>query len=423
MSGWLRSRLPSRAGALLALIVTLGGLGALAAPAAWAACGQPVRPGGTLTADYGQDPLIDRLGLRRAWELSTGRGVTVAVVDSGVDARHPKLAGAVDPPLDFRASFTSAAGYERGPGTGDDCANHGTPIAGLIAGRAAGDERVLGVAPDARIAPVRFDGALEQAPAAMIADAIRAGADRGRVLNLSFAVPVDNPQIRDAVAYALSRDVVVVAAAGNERRQQPGLTWYPAAYDGVLAVASVDPAGQPAEDSNRGPWVDIGAPGVDLVSLSAGGSGFVSVSGTSFATAVTSGVAALVRARYPGLTGPEVVARIEGSAVSPTGARDERTGAGIIDVYRALTDVAPQPPPAAAPNGDVVRVLPVPQAQPLLSGSGTTATVVTAVLLATATVTLVFGLAGRRIAARRRGTGAPPHRPVAPVPDGRPLGR
>ena len=99
---------------------------------------------------------------------------------------------------------------------------------------------MLGVAPDALIAPVRFDGALEQAPAAMIADAIRAGAERGSVLNLSFAVPVDNPLIRAAVRYALARDVVVVAAAGNERREQPGLTWYPAAYDGVLAVASVD---------------------------------------------------------------------------------------------------------------------------------------------------------------------------------------
>jgi membrane-anchored mycosin MYCP len=93
------------------------------------------------------------------------------VVDSGVDARHPKLAGAVEPPTDFRTSFTSRAGFEQGRGTGDDCENHGTPIAGIIAGRAAGDERVLGVAPDVAIAPVRFVGSLQQAPTAMIAAA------------------------------------------------------------------------------------------------------------------------------------------------------------------------------------------------------------------------------------------------------------
>lgn len=408
---------------LSTLVAALCGVTTATAPAAWAACTQPVRGGGSLATDYGQDPLIDRLGLRRAWELSTGRGVTVAVVDSGVDARHPKLAGAVAPPIDFRPSFTNTAGYEVGPGTGDDCENHGTPIAGLIAGRAAGDERVLGVAPDALIAPIRFDGALEQAPAAMIADAIRTGAERGQVLNLSFAVPVDDPQIREAVRFALARDVVVVAAAGNERREQPGLTWYPAAYDGVLAVASVDAAGQPAEDSNRGDWVDIGAPGVGLVSLSAGGTGFVSVSGTSFATAVASGVAALVRARFPGLTGPEVVARIEGSALSPTGGRDERTGAGIVDLYRALSGVA-------APDGGTdggpraaVPVQPVPRDAPLLAGPGLTATVVMGILLATAVVVAVAGSGGRRIAARRRGSTIPAQRPAAPVPEDHLLGR
>jgi type VII secretion-associated serine protease mycosin len=410
-----------RAALLLAVVMALGALSAVTAPPAWAACNQPVPPGATLPAGFGQDPLIDRLGLRRVWELSTGRGVTVAVVDSGVDARHPKLAGAVAPPLDFRPSFTSAAGFEVGAGTGDDCENHGTPIAGLIAARAAGDERVMGVAPDATIAPVRFDGALENAPATMIADAIRAGADRAGVLNLSFAVPVDNPAIRAAVKYALDKDVVVVAAAGNEGRSQPGLTWYPAAYDGVLAVASVDEAGQPAQDSNRGKWVDVGAPGVNLVSLSAGGDGYIAVNGTSFATAVASGVAALVRARFPGLTGAEVVQRIEASAVSLTGARDERTGAGIIDVYRALTDVSAAARSGAAPGpaGTAVRVLPVPQQPPLLTGTALTATVAMGILLACAGIVAVAGLGGRRIASRRRGTAAPVYQEVEAIPEDR----
>ena len=389
------------------------------APAAWAACSQPVRPGGALAPDYGQDPLIDRLGLRRAWELSTGRGVTVAVVDSGVDARHPKLAGAVGRRSTSGRRCSSPAGFETGPGTGEDCENHGTPIAGLIAGRAAGDERVLGVAPDALIAPVRFDGALEQAPAAMIADAIRAGAERGRVLNLSFAVPVDNPLIRAAVQDALARDVVVVAAAGNERREQPGLTWYPAAYDGVLAVASVDAAGQPAEDSNRGPWVDVGAPGVDLVSLSAGGE------------RVRLGERHQLRHRRR--------VRGRGAGPGPVPRADRAGGGGPDRGQRAVPDRRPgrahrrrhrrrlprahrrgpgrpprSRPPAPAP---AIRVLPVPQQPPLLSGTGVTATVAMGILLAAAAVAAVFGLAGRRIAARRRGAHRGRPRPVDPIPE------
>ena len=152
------------------------------------------------------------------------------------------------------------------------------------------------------------------------------------------------------------------------------------------------------------------------------------MSGTSFATAVASGVAALVRARFPRLTGPQVVARIEGSALSPTGTRDERTGAGIIDTYRALSDIGPTlaDPAGADPGpgaGAAVRVLPVPQEPPLLTGTGTTATVVMGILLAAAAVAALFGLAGRRIAARRRGGPPPAQRPVDPVPDDHLLGR
>ena len=161
--------------------------------------------------------------------------------------------------------------------------------------------------------------------------------------------------------------------------------------------------------------MDIGAPGVDLVSLSAGGNGFVSASGTSFATAVASGVAALVRARFPRLTGPQVVARIEGSALSPTGTRDERTGAGIIDTYRALSDIGPTlaDPAGADPGpgaGAAVRVLPSRRSRRCV-GPRTTATVVMGILLAAAAVAALFGLAdgGSRpaAAAARRPPSAP----------------
>ena len=418
-----------RAATVVALVTALSGLAVTAAPEALAACRQPVPAGAALPAGAGQDPLIDRLGLRRVWELSTGRGVTVAVVDSGVDARHPKLDGAVGAPTDFRTAFNNAAGFEQGPGTGDDCENHGTPIAGIIAARAAGDERVLGVAPDARIAPVRFDGSLAQAPTAMIAAAIRAGADRGTVINLSFAVGADEPAIRNAVQYALDRDVVVVAAAGNEAQSQPGLTWYPAAYPGVLAVAGVDAAGQPAQESNRGDWVDVAAPGEGLTALSAGGGGFVSVKGTSFATAVVSGVAALVRARYPAASQKDVVARIEGTAISPTGGRDERTGAGIVDPYLALTAQTPEAAPATAARAGnaadpAVPVAPVPQESPLLSPRDAGATAMAAILVGVAVVAALAGLTVRRVVARRgsstrRTRHESAYRPVSPLPGDR----
>ena len=251
------------------------------------------------------------------------------------------------------------------------------------------------------------------------------------MLNLSFAVGVDEPAIRKAVQYAVDRDVVVVAAAGNEARSQPGLTWYPAAYDGVLAVAGVDAAGQASAESNRGAWVDVAAPGEGLTATSAGGAGFVAVKGTSFATAVVSGVAALVRARYPDMPAAEVVRRIEATAVSATGGRDERTGAGIVDPYLALTGEAVAPP-AASGTGDApaatVRVEPVPEAAPLLGPGEAAAAVTAAVLLGCAAVATTAGLSARRVAERRRrGPDDPVHRPVSDIPadrlgEGNPIG-
>jgi subtilisin family serine protease len=238
------------------------------------------------------------------------------------------------------------------------------------------------------------------------------------VLNLSFAVGVDEPAIRRAVQYAIDRDVVVVAAAGNEGRSQPGLTWYPAAYDGVLAVASVDAAGQPSAESNRGAWVDIAAPGEGLTAPSSGGEGFVSVKGTSFATGVVSGVAALVRARFPDMPATEVVRRIEATAVSPTGGRDDRTGAGIVDPYLAVTAenaaTSATPPQVAG----AVELAPVPTDPPLLTAGEATAAAVAAIMLGCAAVATVAGLSARRIAARRgrRGRDGPAYRPVGAVP-------
>jgi subtilisin family serine protease len=165
--------------------------------------------------------------------------------------------------------------------------------------------------------------------------------------------------------------------------------------------------------------VDVAAPGEGLTAPSAGGEGFVAVKGTSFATAVVSGVAALVRARYPDMPAAEVVRRIEATAVSSTGGRDERTGAGIVDPYLALTGEAVAPPASGTGDGPgpTVRVEPVPEPAPLLGPGEAAAAVTAAVLLGCAAVATTAGLSARRVAERRRrGPDDPLHRPVGDIP-------
>lgn len=307
-------------------------------PPAPVSCRNPPGAGEPLPAAAPRDPTLARLGLERAWELSTGAGVTVSVVDSGVDGGQPKLEPALVPGYDV-VTTQAPPGWRSQPGglgdCGDNGAPHGTAVAGLIAARPGNDDRVVGVAPAAKIAPIRFVDGIGNASPEMIAAAIRAGADLGRVLNLSFALPVDRPVIGRAVRYALGKNVVVVAAAGNESSGQQA-PWYPAAYPGVLAVAALKADGTPLQESNRGPWVGIAAPGEGLTGLAAV-RGYVGLKGTSFATALVSGVAALVRSRFPFMPAAEVVRRLTATAVPLGATRDDRVGAGIVDPFAALT--------------------------------------------------------------------------------------
>jgi membrane-anchored mycosin MYCP len=335
----------------IALVPPAGGP-AVAAPVG---CRNPAAAGQPLPATAPRDPTIARLGLERAWELSTGAGVTVAMVDSGVDAQQPKLGGALVPGYDF-VSTQAPPGFSRQFGglgdCGDNGATHGTAVAGLIAARAGRDDRVVGVAPGARIASVRIVDGVGNSSTQLIAAAIRSAAELGQVLNLSLAVPVDYPVIRQAIQYARSRDVVVVAAAGNESSGS-GAKWYPAAYPGVLAVAALKLDGSPLQESNSGPWIRIAAPGEGLTAPAAV-TGYVGVTGTSFATALVSGVAALVRARFPRLPAAAVIARLAGTAVPLGATHDDRVGAGIVDPFAALTaqtvDPDPDPDPGTGPG-------------------------------------------------------------------------
>jgi subtilisin family serine protease len=151
---------------------------------------------------------------------------------------------------------------------------------------------------------------------------------------------------------------VVVAAAGNESAGSSE-KWYPAAYPGVLAVAALKADGTPLQESNRGSWVGIAAPGEGLTSIAAG-RGYVGLKGTSFATALVSGVAALVRARFPEMPAAEVVHRLKATAVPLGAVRDDRVGAGIVDPFAALTAQLPAGTGTATPPAGSVAVQPRP---------------------------------------------------------------
>lgn len=274
-----------------------------------------------------------RQGLDRLAGLADGAGVLVAVVDSGADATHPQLAGAVQPGLDL----LDAGGDGR-----LDCVGHGTAVASIVAGRPRAGVAFRGVAPAATILPVRVSERVDEeptgraAPLPDMAAAIRRAVDRGaRVVNLSLTTERDDPALRDAVGYARSRDVVIVAAAGNRYEAGNPLP-YPAAYDGVLGVGAVDENAIRVATSQTGPHVDLVAPGADITAAARGG-GYARYAGTSFAAAFVAGTAALVRQYHPALTADQVTQRLMATADALDRAPTSGLGAGLVNPYRAVT--------------------------------------------------------------------------------------
>jgi subtilisin family serine protease len=274
----------------------------------------------------------EKLGLTEAHRLATGNRVLVAVIDSGVDASHPDLAGAVVDNLD--------AANDNAPHA------HGTGMAGAIAAHRS----MLGTAPRVGLLTVRAFSTRANSADGTTFNIIKGldwAVERGaRVINMSFAGPAD-PRLRDALARVAKKGVVLVAAAGNAGPQSPPL--YPAADPNVIAVTATDMDDKLFSGANRGTYIAVAAPGVDVLAPSVGGT-YQLTTGTSVASAQVSGVAALLIERNPSLT-PGDVRRILTRTAKSLGPRgSERDfGSGLVDAYQAVSSARSSGATAAAP--------------------------------------------------------------------------
>jgi len=318
-----------------------------------------------------QEWWLGGLHVTQTWPSTEGVGVTVAVLGTGVDPRHPDLAGSVTTGPDFSGSGRK----EGGPFWGIN----GTEVAGAIAGHGHGTGRtdgLLGVAPAAKILSIRVslefndplnsDRAIARRLPGAIASGIIYAVDHGaRIIDLPLdpgtagltpqgtpAATGGSPAEKAAVAYALRKNVVLVAPAGDDG-QGPGLTDYPAAYTGVVAVGAVARNGQVAPFSSRHAYVSLTAPGVGLAAT-VPPDGYARISSSSTSSGIVAGVAALILSRFPHLSSAQV-----GQALTSgtTAAKTSTPGAGrgIIDAAQAVSLAAsisaaaePRPPAATA---------------------------------------------------------------------------
>ena len=317
--------------AVIALVVVL-----LGTPAAHATQGSP----------YAPQYYLDQWHAARLWASgATGHGVTIAEIDTGVDAGNDVFAGRLVGGTDFgRLGGDGRTDRDRNP------YGHGTSMASIMVGR-RGRYGIRGLAPGARLMPIAIpiDGTTDAAPDDHLPDAIRWAADHGaRIISLSLtgvvegaiACPADEQQ---AVFHALRRGALVLAASGNsgphDRTPED-----PGSCLGVVSVGAVNRHGSVARFSSRHRYLTLAAPGVDIASIGSGGAPFAG-NGTSQATALASAAAALVWSAHPSLTASQILARI----IATTDRRSARPGPaygfGVVNAYRAVTAEVPKDAP------------------------------------------------------------------------------
>ena len=290
---------------------------------------------------------LTQIGMPYAWEkVASPNQVKVAVLDTGVDTAHEDLQGifAMDPSnpgqILGKHFFTDPTGKQASDNDLQDNAGHGTHISGIIAGVTNNSLGIAGISAGARIMPVKVLDDVGLGEDANIAEGLIWAADNGaRVVNMSLSGPAQSKTLADAIKYAHDKGVIVVAATGNDGVADPN---YPAAYDGVVGVGATDSKDVWMHQSNFGPYVDVVAPGVSILSTSPktksyDGSAYEALTGTSMATGFVSGLAALILSENPSLSSDRVEGILYVTADDfGTPGWDRYFGHGRIDASRAV---------------------------------------------------------------------------------------
>ncbi|MBX3078456.1 MAG: S8 family serine peptidase [Cryobacterium sp.] len=284
---------------------------------------------------------LNQYGITTAWNTTKGAGVTIAIIDTGVDGSHPDLQGAV-----VGGTDVSGVGSSNGQQPVGDSSEHGTMVASLAAGRGHGaGAGVIGSAPAANVLAISIGfGTGTRSSDDQIADAVKWAVDNGAsVINMSLTRnSLEWPQSwDDAFLYAFEHDVVVVAAAGN-RGSGTTEVGAPATIPGVLVVGGVDRNGKASFDaSSQGITIAVSAPSEDLVGAAPGG-GYYAWAGTSGATPIVAGIVALVRAAHPELDAGNIINRITATAKSPgVPVPSPIYGYGLVDAAAAVNASVP----------------------------------------------------------------------------------
>lgn len=368
---------------------------------------------------------------QKVWPVTQGGGVTVALLDGGVNAAMPEVAGALLPGADLSGHGTDGH-------TDLSKYGHSTSMAALIAGQGLGRSRYVGTAPQAKILPVNVAGGTIT-PARLaktLASGIRFAADHGAKviampLGAAASLPCP-PDVMDAVAYAVRHDVVLVAAAGNTGKTNNDVE-FPGSCPGVLAVGATDDYSRPWSETQAQDYVSVAAPGVDVPTIGKNKNYYYAhTNGTSNSTALVAAAAALVRSANPTMSGREVVHRLIATALDVnTPGPDTRTGYGIVRISRAM-DTAnavpanfPNPPydrldESQNPQAGAPTATAPPQASPDGLSAGLVALIIVVALVAFVLAVFIVGRLARRNAQPRSPAGdgptsaaGPPRRPEA----------
>ncbi|WP_327671995.1 MULTISPECIES: S8 family serine peptidase [unclassified Streptomyces] len=309
----------------------------------------------TASADQVRDDqwALSAFSADKIWSEATGKGVTVGVIDGGFKTDHPDLAGQFLKGKDFIDGDTSIA-----PHSDQEKPEHGTAMAGIIAGHGHGAGNasgVKGLAPDAKILPIRDDGNNKGIFGSSIKYAVDHGAD---VINISRGfwssedISKDIKEEQEAIKYAVEHGVPVVTASGNEGKTGDKYLNDPANQPGVVTVGAVDSSGEIWNRSNYGPQLMLAAPGVKNVVAGLDSDGYNLGAGTSDSTAYTSAALALLKQKFPDLSAGQLVNRLVKTAGLPASEKgaslpDEHYGYGFIQPLAALTKNVP----AGSKNG------------------------------------------------------------------------